>query len=250
MSDPEARRERIATWVKWGVGLGAAAAISPFVFFAVKGLIGLALAAATALVIIQFARPFANLVAAWRMKAIVAVAEANPIETMRDLFMEKSKALEQADVDIQAFDTEIRNFADQVVDFKAQYPEEAEKYDELLERMREALKAMKAEQKLARAELEKFRQSIKKAEAIYKMALAAARVTKLSGRAEAQVFAQIRQEVAIDSVRTQLNRAFSGLDTALERRASVQQALPPAKHAEVIDVTPARESQGVGKGRS
>jgi hypothetical protein len=237
----DARRERIATYAKWGLALAGAAIVAPVAFLAVKGIIGLAIAAALGTVVIAFAQPFANTVANWRMKAIKAEAERNPIETMQNLYLAKAKELERSDAAIQDFVAEILNFSDQLGAFKSQYPEEAAKYDELLSKMQDALSIMKSEQKIARIELDKFYKSIQKAEAIYRMATAAAKVTKLSGKAESQVFAQIRQQVAVDSVRGQLNRAFASLDTALERRTTIQQALPPGREVEVIEVKPAPE---------
>jgi hypothetical protein len=218
--DSDARQQRIATVAKWGIGLAIAAGISPFIFFAVKGIIGLALAAAIGFVAIQLAPVFATKVANLSMRLLTAEAAANPIETMRNLYVEKSEDLERAGGAIEAFETEIRNFDDQVGTFKRDYPDEAAKYDELSEQMHAALADMKREQTQARKELHAFSQQIKKAEAIYKMALAANKVTKLSRSAEAKIYAQIKEQVALDSVRTQLNRAFAGLNSALERRAA------------------------------
>jgi hypothetical protein len=69
---------------------------------------------------------------------------------------------------------------------------------------------------------------IKEAESIYQMALAAQRVTALSKSAEEQVFAKIREEVAFNSVRSSLNRAFAQLNLALDKRNDVQAASLPA----------------------
>ena len=85
--------------------------------------------------------------------------------------------------------------------------------------MRTALDDMKKQQVIARDALTKFSLKIKEAEAIYKMSLAAQKVVKLSKSAEAQVFAQIKEQVAFDAVRTQLNRSFAELNRAVERRS-------------------------------
>lgn len=239
--DIEARRERIALWAKIGLAGVAIVAVAPVVLLLIKGIVGLIVAGGLAFTAIMLAKPFSYWVANMRMKAIRFEAAQNPIETMLNLYREKALALEKAETSIQDFDTEIRNFADQVVDFKVKYPEEAVGYDELLLKMKEALRGMRSEHKEARAELEKFAASIQKAEAIYKMATAAARVTSLSGKAEAQVFAKIREAVAVDAVRTSLNRAFAGLDTALERRSDMQAALPAAQARATIEMPAARE---------
>lgn len=218
--DNDARQQRIATAAKWIIVIAVAVGVSPIVFLAVKGLLGLALAAGIGFTIIQLAPVFSAKIANLSMKLLVAEAAANPIETMRNLYVEKSEDLERASRDIEVFETEIRNFDDQVGTFKREYPDEAAKYDELSEQMHVALTDMKRELTEARKELQAFSQQIKKGEAIYRMALAANKVSRLSRSAEAKIYAQIKEQVALDSVRTQLNRAFSGLNAALERRAA------------------------------
>lgn len=222
--DPEVRRKRLETALKWGAGLVGAVLVAPFVFLAVKGIVGLAIAAALGLVVTQLAPVFALKVANWRIKLLVDEVEKNPIETMQNLFVEKTQELARADNNIADFETEIRNFDDQVDGFKQQYPAEADSYETLSARMHEALAGMKSEQSAARAQLADFEKKITKAKAIYKMSIAAQNVVKLSRSAEAEVFAKIKEQVAFDAVRSQLNRSFANLNLALERRADSQLA--------------------------
>jgi hypothetical protein len=226
MDDNDIRRQKLATLFKWGLGMVGAVLISPFVFLAVKGIAGLAIAAALGFTIIQLAPVFSLKLANWRMKLLVAEVEKNPIETMKNLYIEKTQELERADQNIVDFETEIGNFDSQLEGFKQQYPAEAASYQALSDKMHSGLADMKAQQTEARKALAAFSQQIKKAEAIYKMALAAQRVTQLSHSAEAKVFAQIKEQVAFDSVRTQLNRSFASLNLALERRADSKALLP------------------------
>lgn len=256
--DQEARRQRVATLTKWGLGLVGAVVISPFVFLAVKGLVGLILAAAIGFVAIELAPVFGMKVANWKVKLIVQEAANNPIETMENLRIEKAQELETADQNIAEFETEIGNFDDKLAGFKREYPAEANRYEQISEKMHEGLTDMKREQDAARRALKDFEAKIKKARAIYSMALAAQKVVKLSKSAEARVFAQIKEEVAFESVSKELNRAFANLNLALERRASArtalpgadQTALPEARTSETIDVTPtSRESAPVRRTR-
>jgi hypothetical protein len=229
MDDNEIRRQRLAAWLKWGLGMVGAVIVSPFVFLAVKGIVGLAIAAAVGFVVVQLAPVFATMIANWRIKLLVAEVEANPIETMHNLYIEKTKELERADVNIVEFETEIGNFEGQLGAFKEQYPAEAASYQALDDKMRSALADMKTQQSEARRALVDFNLKIRKAEAIYKMAAAAQRVTQLSRSAEAQVFAQIKEQVAFDSVRSQLNRSFASLNLALERRLDAQAIMAQGK---------------------
>jgi archaellum component FlaC len=229
-------REKLVQRFKWGLGLFAAAVISPFVFLAIKGIVGLAAAFAIGMIITQLAPVYALKLANWRMKLLVSEVETNPIETMQTLLVEKTEELNGADGKIADFETEVRNYDDQVDTFKQQYPAEAETYEALSEKMHTALEDMKHEQTIARKELQNLEDQIKKAKAIYKMSLAAQRVTALSKTAEEQVFADIKQQVAFDTVRTELNRTFANLNLALERRRDTRSALPTLKAAEGVVV--------------
>jgi hypothetical protein len=240
MEENEARRKKWETIFKWGLGLGGAIAASQVIFLAIKGIIGLAIAGGLGLVIVQLAPVFSLKLANRKIKLLVDEVEANPIETMQNLFLEKSKELAQADQDITEFETEVRNFDDQVDMFRSAYPEDAKSYEELSCRMHESLKDMKSEQSSARKGLQKFEEKIKRAQAILKMALAAQKVVQLSKTSEAKVFAQIKEQVAFDTVRTELNRTFASLNTALERRADTRTL--PAPVAETAKIIPMKEA--------
>ncbi len=235
--DPEVRRKQLEKIFKWGFALIGAVVISPFVFLAVKGIIGLALAVITGMVIINFAPVFSTWLANKRIEMLVKVVEANPIETMQNLYAEKTTELESADHNIVDFETEIGNFDDQMDGFRKDYPKEVGTYEALSDKMHEGLGEMKTEQTQARQALADFNLKIKKAKAIYKMSLAAQKVTQLSKSAEARVFAQIKEQVAFDTVRTELNKSFASLNLALERRRDTRAALPEARSIPAIDVT-------------
>lgn len=230
--DSSARRERLATRFKWGLGLGAALLVSPVVFLVVKGIVGLTIAFVAGFTVIQLAPVFSLKLANWRMKLLVAEVEANPIETMRNLQIEKTDELNAADEKIAAFETEVLNFDDELKTFRDDYPDDATTYQKLSERMHEALEDMQRNQQGARVEVEALKGKIKRAEAIYKMALKAKAVTALSKTAEAEVFADIKQQVAFDSVRRQLNGAFANLNVALARREGQQLKALPLKTGE------------------
>lgn len=223
MDTSEIKRDKIAKYLKLGMTFVGLVVVAPFVFLAVKGLIGLVIAGVIGLGVVQFSPVVAIKFANWKMKLIVDDASKNPIETMKNIFISKTEELQHADENITAFDTEVENFDDQLEGFNKQYPDEAEKYQALSEKMHQALQDMMEQQKDARVALRDFEGRIKKAEAIYRMACAAQKVLTLQGSAESQVFDQIRTQVAFDSVRTQLNSAFAKLSMTVERRNEMRQ---------------------------
>jgi uncharacterized coiled-coil protein SlyX len=229
--DDAARAARVRTIYRWIVGaavVGAGWVAAKFIFQAITGLLGLGVLAGMIGLAVYLTPVVADMLANWRLKLITDEAGRNPIETMKNLLIDKTRSLQDADQRIVDFETEIGNFESQLDDFKKAYPDKAAAYEELDAKMHEALNEMKDQQRQARQALKDFTMKIKEAESIYQMALAAQRVTALSKSAEEQVFAKIREEVAFNAVRSSLNRAFAQLNLALDKRNDVQASSLPA----------------------
>lgn len=217
--------------VKWVVGILVAAVAVPVIFLALKavlGLLALGVAAAVGFVMLKLTPWFAQKATNIGIRLFVREVEGNPIESMESLFIEKNQEADQADGEIVEFETEVRNFDDETEEFAKTDPTEAPAFKEIGSQMHAALKSMKEEQAHARAQLEDLRERIQKAKRIYKMSLAAQRVAQLSRTAEKQVFQQIKEQVAFDTVKTELNRSFAALNMAVARRKNIN-SLPPAR---------------------
>jgi hypothetical protein len=218
MVDPEVRRQEIQKYAKYAIIGLAAAVTAPIAFWVVEGLIAWAACGLAFLVIANFAPAIGQWFANKRIAALIAAINANPIETMLTLYAEKTQELHTADQNIAAFETEVGNFDDQVDTFKQQYPADAPQYVAIDSKMHEALDFMKEQQSDARTALAEFKTRIARAQSIYKMALAAAKVTQLSGSAQDAVYNDIKEKVAFDAVRTSLNGAFANLNLAIDRQ--------------------------------
>lgn len=211
-------QERFKTIVKWIGGLVGAVLISPFVFLAVKGIVGLAIACAIGFTTIQLAPVAATKITTWKFKLIAADAKANPIETMESIYLEKVKELREKDQNIVEFETAVGQYDDKLTGFKKRYPAEAEKFQAVSTKMHEGLSQVKDRQREARVQLVAASQEIEKAKAIWDMSLAAQQVTRFSKSAEQEVFQKIRQETALDSVQASLNRSFANLNLAIDQQ--------------------------------
>lgn len=237
-TDIELQHKKLSGAIKWGVGLLGALIISPIIFMVVKGLVGLAIALFVGAVMINAAPAVANMLANWKLKLIKDEANRNPIETMQSLLTEKTAELRARSENITDFDTEVRNFDDQLEEFKRTDQAEAIKYQDISNKMHQKLEDMVESQNQAQDELSAFEENIKKAQRIYKMALAAEKVTSFSKSAEQEIYAKIREDVAFDAVRTKLNRTFATLNTAVARRSESNLALPAPQKDAVVDVVP------------
>jgi hypothetical protein len=112
--------------------------------------------------------------------------------------------------------------------------------------MEECLDSMREEHKFATKELSDFKAKIKKAQVLFNMAKAANAMLEKSQSAQSEVFAQIKEQVSFDKVRTDLNRAFANMNTAIERRKNASfltakkvepKAIEGVKQGEVIDLS-------------
>lgn len=217
-------RDKVASVLKWGAGIVAAAVAAPVIFIALKaalGLLALGVAAAAGFAMLKLAPWFGQVVTNLGLKLFKMEVERNPIESMESLYIEKMQEADNADSEVVEFETEIRNYDDQRKTFEKQYPEEAATFKEISTQMHEALTNMKEEQVKARSMLTDLQQRINKAKAIYAMSLAAQRVAQLSKTAEKKVFQEIKEKVAFDTVQAQLNKSFASLNMAVSRRKTI-----------------------------
>ncbi len=233
-NDFDKTRQRWVMIFKWGLGIVGAALVAPVIFMAIGGILGLIVAGVVSFTAIQLAPVFSFKLANWRMKLLMEEAEKNPIQTLNNLLIEKTQELNVASEAIKQFDQSILDFGSKVDTFKVEYPDDALMYEGILQRMKEVLEAMKNAHRAAKNEVQGLGTQIQRATAIYDMALAAQKVTTLSGTAEKQVFADIKQRIAFDSVQSQLNGAFASLNHALEERSDAQLSVLTSRTTEKV----------------
>lgn len=239
---PEQKKQRLATGVKWGLGLAGAVVVSPFIFLAVKGAVGLAIAGAVGLGIINFAPVVSMKFANWKLKAIKHEAKTNPIETLQNVSVKKKVDLNLFAEKIRTFSGRVRSFSDKVDGLKVKFPQDAKKFDEQLAQLNALLAARKAKYKAAQEALEKFDHEIERAQAIWEVALAAKDATQAAGgNAEADALERIKAETAVGAVQDELNAQLSELETALLEEPPETKSLPPKAEVTTIDITPAKE---------
>lgn len=255
--DPELKRPQIEKLVKYAFmlagGAVAFAASVPLAALALEGILLWIAVGLIALLFVNFAPAVATYAANKKIAALKAVIERNPIETMQNLYADKHAELDRAENNITDFETELGSFRDKVEVFKVKYAAKAPAYLMIQTRMEECLAGMRLEQASATRELAAFQDKIDEAEAIFDMAKAANKMLEKSQTAQQAVYAQIKESVALDKVRNDLNRAFANLNTAMERRknaafvASPPQpvaALPPMDEATIIDAQVTRVETG------
>lgn len=211
----ESKRKNIEKAVKILGLLVAGFIISPFIFIAIKGLIGLVLAAAVGCGIVFFMLVVAAMCANLRLKALKAEAARNPVETLQNDYVKRQTALAEFRQAIVAFSAEVKNFADKLVGFVKQYPDEAAKFKEQLSKMKQLLSLRQKKYSQAEESLVAYELEIQKAGAIWEMGCAATKMNEAAGMTEDDFFAKIQTETALNSIQTHLNEAFADLEISL-----------------------------------
>jgi hypothetical protein len=215
MIDQEQKRKRTETIVK-AIGLGVVGLlVAPVIFVAIKGLIGVVVAATISFAVINFIPWFAAKMGNWRLKALKHEAAQNPIETLQTDFQNRMTALQSFRNSIQDFSGEVATFKDKLVGFKKTYPNDSLKFDEQFAQMKALLELRKNKYQEAKGNLALYESEINKAKAIWEMAQAAAAMNKAAGVDADEFLAKIQVETALDSVQKSLNNAFADLEISL-----------------------------------
>jgi len=213
--DLEIKRNRIESIVKVLAFLVAGFLVAPFIFIAIKGLIGLVVALVVGLVVVNLIPWFSSMVANWRLKALKHEAGKNPIETLQNDYRKRIQALQSFRQSILNSKAEVAMFGDKLDGFKRQYPQDAAKFDEQYRQMMALLQLRGKKYVEAKGNLERYNSEIERAKAIWDMAQAAAEMNKAAGMDADEFYAKIQVETALDSVQKSMNVAFADLELSL-----------------------------------
>ena len=209
------KKQRLATAVKWGIGLLAAAIIAPVVFLAVQGLIGLIGAGVLGLAIVNFAPVMGMKFANWKLKGLKHEARANPIETRQQIALQVRARLRDATQELTTFAAEVLNFADEVKSLRATQPDDAADFEAQLKALQQLLDLKRRRLQEADAEADAFEQATARAARKWKVAQSAIRMNKLAGADQDAAMDKLLADESLDAVQTAMNRALAELDTAL-----------------------------------
>ena len=219
------KKQQLATAVKWGIGLLAAAIIAPVVFLAVQGLIGVMVAGTLGLALVNFAPVLGMKFANWKLKGLKHEARANPIETRQQIGLQVRARLRDAAQELTTFAAEVLNFADEVKSLRATQPEDAADFEAQLKALQQLLDLKRRRLQEADAEADAFEQATARAARKWKVAQSAIRMNKLAGADQDAAMDKLLADESLDAVQTAMNRALAELDTALAT------SVPQIEHA-------------------
>ena len=223
MNEVELKRKRIEAAVKIGGMLAVGFLVAPFVFIAIKGILGLVAASAVGFFIINLVPWFAAKVANWRLKALKHEASTNPIETLENQYKQREEGLVAFRENILAFHAEVQNFYSQLEENRSKLSENVvKKFEEQYQKMKALLDSRGQKYKLAQKKLREFADLIDQKKVEWNIAQSAAKMSKAAGVGE-DFMNKLMADTAVNSVQTSLNTAFAELEVSLLDESSTPQ---------------------------
>ena len=231
--DIDTRRANVKKWATIGlVGL-TGLIVAPVIFLAIKGLIGLVIAGVVGLGVVTFTPWVTMKFANWKVRAIMAEAKENPIETMVNLLSAKQIAFKEFQINVTTAVTARNNFKSKIEAFAVKYPARAPEFKTQLSRMTDLVERKKKALNDAEHMLEEGHNKLEEMKAYWEMSQAAQAANKAAGMDTGDQFERLKADTAVDAVFESMNRAFAELEVAasLDVDADDKQAQPVAQLA-------------------
>ncbi|BAW19169.1 hypothetical protein [Ralstonia phage RP31] len=207
-------KQKYKRLLQLGIVGGVALAVAPAIFLIIKGIVGLAIAAVVGGAVLALQPAVTTWLTNMKFKAVTAVVQANPIETLYTRQQERTQELETARVKLEGQATSLEKFRKKVAKLVQDYPEEARTYQDQLSDF-ERLLAYRVDQfKDAKTSLEVFKRNVVKAKDLYEMSLAAVE-TGAAMNAGEDFMSKFKEEVAFDEVDNTNAKAIAQLRMAL-----------------------------------
>lgn len=258
-----AKRDKFSGWVKLAALAAVGLFVAPFIFIAIGGMVGLAVAAAVGFTLVQIAPWFAFKVANWKyrlmdaekvdhIKKVVGAAEQNPIETLTALLIAKNSAFDVFKGSVEQAVTARSNFKSKVAKFKERYPARAAEFEAQLARMHDLVERKKKALGEAKQSLEDGAMKLEEMKAYYEMSKDAIEANRAAGMDTGDAFEKLKADTACDAVFESMNLAFAQLEVAAALDVDVDdkpaQSVAQLAHSEpvVLDVK-VRETQKVSR---
>jgi hypothetical protein len=233
----EQKRKNIETAVKILALVVVGFIVAPFIFIAIKGLLGAIIAAVVGLVAINLAPSVAALVANWRLKALKAVAAANPIETLENQYADRQNALIGIRDNIKESYAVLQDLYAQIQEHDEKYPGKPSQNLDKYNKLKALIELRGKKYKQAQINLKAFGEVIEEKRSDWKIAQTMARASKLANVGE-DFQSKLMQDTALITVQDGLNLAFSELETSLLDEQSTEPS--PTQPAGAIAAPPSR----------
>lgn len=225
ISEISVKKEKFSNWLKFGVLGIIGLLVSPIIFLAVGGIVGIIIAAVVGFTAVQLAPVFAKKISnmKYRMldtekiehiKKVTAAAEQNPIETLTALLIAKKAAFQEFKTAVEVAVTARSSFSTKVDTFKKKYPARAPEFEKQLARMSDLVERKKKALQEARKSLEEGDDKLEEMKAYYEMSKDAIEANRAAGMDTGDAFEKLKADTAVDAVFESMAAAFAQLEVA------------------------------------
>ena len=212
--DLEQKRKRIELLVKV-VGLGVIGfLVAPFIYATIQGIVGLAVAGVILVVGINLMPAFGALVANWRLKALKAVAAADPIATLENRYRDRQEALGRMRENIKQSYAVLQGLHAQIQEHNEKYPHRPSQYLTKYTKLQALVANRGQKYKQAQKNLAAYGELIDEKRSDWKIAQTMAEASKLANVGE-DFTSKLLQDTALITIQDGLNMAFSELETSM-----------------------------------
>lgn len=215
----EKKEERYKKVGTWGFAIGGLALLSFVIWHAVSGLIGLGIFAVLGLAVVNFAPAVGRWFAAQRVRALEAVAAANPIEVQKSFLSQMRQQYEAAKRDLAQFRTEVANFESETANFINEYGHsEAEEMIQQLDAWKTALHNMEGAVLQTEDDIAKLEIEIKKWQAKFRMAKKGDALSKRLGKARSlDEDDRTAMDASFRAMQSKMNQSMVNMKTAVDQ---------------------------------
>jgi phage shock protein A len=210
----EQKRAKYNTIFKVALIAVASLIVAPIIFMVVKGMVGLLIAGTIGLVAVNAAPWVSMKLANWKVKAIVAEAKENPIETLTNLLIEKRQAFVEFKKRVTDAVTARNTFTEKCNKFAQKYPSRAPEFKKQLEAMSINVDKMKVALDAAQDSIADGEHKLEEMRAYWEMSEAAIAANKAAGMDIGDIYAKLKADTACDAVFENMNRAFAEMEVA------------------------------------
>lgn len=248
------KRDKFKKWVSIAALGVVGLIVSPFIFLALGGIVGLAVSAAIGFTLVQLAPWFALKVANLKyrlidaekvnhIKQVTKAAADNPIDTLTALLIAKKQAFQVFKSSVEVAVTARSNFQTKVDSFKKKYPARAHEFETQLSRMTDLVERKKVALSDAQKSLEDGGNKLEEMKAYYEMSKDAIEANRAAGMDTGDAFEKLKADTACDAVFESMNMAFAQLEVAAALDVAPDDKQGPAvvqlSHSEprVLDVS-------------
>jgi hypothetical protein len=228
---PEDRSKRFELGIKIAAFVATLLILGPFLMTLLHGmaaLMALVFAGAIGLVVINLIPAFSEWAGAKKLQALKSVAANNPIEILENQYREKQEALSASRDNISQSYAVLQEIWRNIQDHNERFPNRPSQQTQTYKDLKALVELRARKYKQAQAKQQQFGELIEEKRSDWKIAKSMAKARQIAKVGE-DFQSKLMQDTAITSIQSELDLAFSELQTSLLDEAPSEDSTVKAK---------------------